>query len=501
MKKNIILTILSLLFVQGMTTSCSDWLDVDSSANVKEEVLFSEPDGFRTAVNGVYRLLSAPALYGHNLTWGVASVLGNNYDATRMPNGLLNGDSYSQLATGEYTSPYATGVVDPIWLEGYKVIANCNNVIGHMEGKDGSFFLSGETEKNMILGEMLGIRALVHFDILRLFAPSAKADDGKKYIPYVTVFPEKQPPHLTMAEVLEHIITDLERSKELLADCDTLDNASSFSSYTNRLQPVTYLPLQFFSVRGTRFNYFAASAILARAYQWRGGTGDAELAYKAARDVYRFSTSKTWYQFTPTNNMTSDENSIFRKMPHDILFALFNNNMYTVISSSLPYPGFQNLFYKNDEHLFTGDLDDFRRNLINADKTSRRWSKPTGNETGWPTADIIAYQGPLAPVVRLSEMIYIMCEHLSDVDLPQAITLLEKVRTARGAKALLGNISKADLLQKLYIEMTREFMSEGQTFYLYKRLNGPMYNGTVSVDMTGRYVLPIPHAEEAYSFL
>jgi hypothetical protein len=124
---------------------------------------------------------------------------------------------------------------------------------------------------------------------------------------------------------------------------------------------------------------------------------------------------------------------------------------------------------------------------------------PTGNQNGIPTADIIKYQGPLAPVVRLSEMIYIMCEYLSDRDLPQAITLLGKVRIARGAKATLSpTLSKEDFLQALYIEMTREFLSEGQTFFLYKRLNAPIYNGAISMDMTGRYVLPIPHSEMSY---
>ena len=46
--------------------------------------------------------------------------------------------------------------------------------------------------------------------------------------------------------------------------------------------------------------------------------------------------------------------------------------------------------------------------------------------------------------------------------------------------------------------MTREFMSEGQTFYLYKRLNRSLYNGTGSIDMNGKYVLPLPDSEINY---
>jgi hypothetical protein len=497
MKRDSILVFLALLSVQEVTTSCSDWLEVDSSANVMEGVLFNDPEGYRTAVNGVYRLLAEPELYGRGLTWGVASVLGNNYDASRFPAGsATNPVSYREMATGDYTSAYSTYLIDPIWEHGYRVIANCNNVIAYTEKQDSSFFVNGSLEKNLILGEMLGVRALVHFDLLRLFTPATRVDDGRLYMPYVTTFPDRQPEHLTVSATLERIIADLEQARSLLSRYDTVVVTSS--TYQNRFQTnysSTYGT--FFLTRGTRFNYFAATGILARAYQWRAGNGDMERAYHAARNVYGFSTNRTWFSFTPASNLAVTENNVFRKMPHDILFAPFNNNLYTIVAAGAGYSS-TSFFYKNDEFLFEMDLDDFRLYLINTDKTSRRWSMPTGNQNGSPTNTIIQYQGPLAPVVRLSEMIYIMCEYLAEVDLPRAITLLTSVRTARGAKRSLGSPSKETFLQELRLEMTREFMSEGQTFFLYKRLNLPIYNGLGYMDMTGRYVLPIPHSESAY---
>ena len=41
----------------------------------------------------------------------------------------------------------------------------------------------------MIWGEALGLRALIHFDMLRMFAPSRLKDEGKAYIPYDDVYP------------------------------------------------------------------------------------------------------------------------------------------------------------------------------------------------------------------------------------------------------------------------------------------------------------------------
>jgi hypothetical protein len=501
MKKNKIITaLLSLLLLQGWTTSCSDWLEVDTSTNVKQEVLFSDPDGYRTALNGLYRLLSGVELYGRNLTWGVASVLGNNYDATRLPGPLSTSypTSYREMAAGDYTSKSSTDLIDPIWERGYRTIANCNNIITYIEKEDPAIFpvSANDREKNMILGEALGVRALVHFDLLRLFAPSAKADDGRTYIPYVTIFPERQPVHLTVTDALDQIIADLERAKTLLSEVDTVYNINRMRSYTSRLQPSTSNnATTFFSTRGTHFNYFAASAILARAYQWKG---DAEKAYNAALDVYRYSTTQTWFTFTPAANLSTTENNIFRKMPQDIIFALYNNNMYALVAAATVNTS-QSFYLKNDNYLFEGTYaDDYRANLINLDKTSRRWTIPTANQTLSPTADIIKYQGPLAPVVRLSEMIYIMCEYLAGVDLPQAVTLLAKVKTARGSKTPVRGATKEEFLQDLYLDMTREFMSEGQTFFLYKRLNAPMYNGAGNINMTGRYVLPIPYSESAY---
>ena len=44
-------------------------------------------------------------------------------------------------------------------------------------------------------------------------------------------------------------------------------------------------------------------------------------------------------------------------------------------------------------------------------------------------------------------------------------------------------------------EMRREWIGEGQIFYLYKRLNKDMYNGEYPINMSGKYVIPLPDSE------
>ena len=56
-------------------SSCSDWLDVRPADEIKEEYLFETGNGYRTALNGIYRKLATFDLYGSNLSWGLIGSL------------------------------------------------------------------------------------------------------------------------------------------------------------------------------------------------------------------------------------------------------------------------------------------------------------------------------------------------------------------------------------------------------------------------------------------
>lgn len=55
--RKIYYTLLSLGMVVTVFSSCSDWLDVRPSDEIKEEFLFETGNGYRTALNGIYRKL------------------------------------------------------------------------------------------------------------------------------------------------------------------------------------------------------------------------------------------------------------------------------------------------------------------------------------------------------------------------------------------------------------------------------------------------------------
>ena len=471
--------------------SCDDWLEVDSDAQVVQEDLFKTGDGVRTALNGIYRLLGQEELYAKELNWGLVSVLAQNYEASRLPY------AYSLLSDGYYEEDQALAVIDPIWSQGFKVIANCNNLIQNVMSKDTSFFAEGKVEKDLIIGECFGLRAMMHLDLLRLFAPAPLVNAGQVCMPYITRYPETQPEYLPVSQVLDSIIEDLTFAKQSLVYHDTLYNTYAMSSVSSRMEGNNTLVKGglFFHFRGTRMNYFAASALLARAYLYKG---DKENAYRCALDVYGFNKRRRWYTFTASSNLApADNNMIYRKMYEDILLAAVNNNLYDIFQVTTDNTFF---YYKNVDDLFGSDLDDFRKTkLIESDNSSRRWAQPGGNQDDYTIKNIVRYQGPLAPIIRLSEVYYIMCECLADTDLSEAIVLLEEVRIARGAKTPLNrSLTKDQFLELLYNEIIRESMSEGQSFFMHKRLNRPMYNGEFSINMEDRWVLPIPYEESAY---
>lgn len=478
------------------TTSCSDWFDVSPENLVAKDDLFSTNDGFRIALNGIYLDMADKPLYGQELTWSFTSFLAQNYDISPYSWNTLS--PYIPATKYEYENTYFLAVSDAIWEKGFNVIANCNLLIQEIEARDGSFFMEGEREKQLLLAEAKGLRALMHFDILRLFAPAPVVNDNNVYIPYVKTYPTLQPEQLTTSKVLENVIEDLTYAKDNLAENDTLYNSKMMVNSSYRFYP-SYsgdaVGGIFYGFRGTRLNYFAASALLARVYQYMG---DKENANKQANDVYLYHTSKSWFNFTTSNNIIIEQNNRrHTRLFDDILFAFNNSKVYTLYTdwNSANY-FFSRLTIKNTTHLFGEDTDDFRLTRLIYTNYSLKWEPKTldiYNEY------IVNIEDRLLPVIRLSEVYYIMCEYLADIDLSKGIELLQELRVARGAKTALDPaLPKDKFLEAVYNDATREFIVEGQTFYLYKRLNRPMYNGTTPIDMTGKYVIPLPNSERAY---
>lgn len=113
------------------------------------------------------------------------------------------------------------------------------------------------------LGRSLALRAFLQFDMLRLFAPAPVTQPGgRKFIPYINVYPSYISNPKTVDECLTLITEDLKEAKKLLWQIDT---AKSFSPSVTFEMSGTGDNI-FFYRRGYHMNYWAATALLARVY-------------------------------------------------------------------------------------------------------------------------------------------------------------------------------------------------------------------------------------------
>ena len=503
MKKRNYWMIILMIGLTYIQTSCEKFLDVSAENQVIEEDLFKDGNGFHIAVNGVYRSLSGTELYGRHLTWGFISGLGGNYAITSsLPQEINYGSDFQW----DYSSVINT--TDQIWRKGYNVIANANNVIQKVEERDSSFFKEGQLEKNLILGQMIGIRAMMHFDLLRLFAPAPITGFKGKAIPYVVKYPEIQPMPLDFDQVYQHIVEDMEQSKSLLANIDTITLREYMTSLAGRIrQSNTWRNNprgDFFNYSAQRMNFFSATGLLARIYLYKG---DYANAYTNAKLVYDYH-KKNWFRWTATayQGQISDVSYVHTKRPEEILLCFSNNKNYDNFESLIGGTNIQNNAFQmnNMDILFAGDLDDYRKvgwyNRYN-DKRYLTWIRPRGTST--IASDLIANQGPLLPVLRFSEMYHIIIECLNkEGKTTDAVNIFNVLRANRGAKAKIAtNISSKDLQAKLENDIIRETLTEGQTFYMFKRLNQNIFNGDSNRIMKSEdWVAPIPPSENAYQY-
>ena len=155
------LCVLCLLCV--LSVSCDDYLDVTPSDKQTAAQVFASKAGFYTASNGIYDALSGDALYGKQMTWEAVDILSQSYVTANCV------QAYKSLAANGYTDTYASHVFSSIWGTAYKLILNANLLIDQIDQQQG---LLTTQEANVLKGEMLGVRAFLHLDMLRLFGPS-----------------------------------------------------------------------------------------------------------------------------------------------------------------------------------------------------------------------------------------------------------------------------------------------------------------------------------------
>lgn len=460
--------ILYSLFTMLLMSSCS-WLEVAPSNQVNEDDLFSKGDGYRNALNGIYLKLSDAPLYGKNLSWGIVEVLGQQY----LPDFFDRTETYYKASQYKYDDKDVKSVISTIWSSGYNGIASCNNLLRQVSESDPAFFVEGEMERSLIWGETLALRALFHFEMLRMFAPSMEVNDGKRYIPYVDSYPVISTTYYTNAEILQKIEADLLKARDLVAVCDIEKHPvwmeTGYRMFADGLSDE--LPEElFFAYRGYRMNYYAITALLARIYLWEK---EYKKAFDAAEIVANASYNETkLFEFVKSTELKDDMK--------DSGSLIFVTSDITLQEDFKPYT----LSSSKNQFLFDGNaVYEIPANLDNPTKPKeiedqRATGSMLGMVNGVHFSKKYLIEGEstgydMVPVLRLSEMYYIMAEYYArNSNFKDAGKMLDVVREARGIISKPSNIlSLEHFYSELLKEIRKELMGEGQLYFQYKRLD------------------------------
>lgn len=473
-----LLYIISLFLVLPMLTACS-WFDVGNDSEVDEGNMFSSSEGYYSSLTGLYTNLGTKSLYGGNLPLYALEPLTQQY--------TVSSDNPDRIAWTQfnYTTDAGQTLNNDIFLTMFNTIVNDNMLLTKLGDKAPV----GIQEKvsNIMRGEALGLRALMYFDLMRLYNPSFKVDSLAKNVPYKTDFGFSLGQRITSAQLLQNIVDDLQKARQLLSD-DPLKTgqmlADKYVKY-NRVQ---------------RMNYYAITALLARICLYRG---DYTQAARYALEVIQSGK----FRFIHANEIEkTDVYGVVQKSDRlfepEMIFALYTENVLSVSRSY--YEGLTHDFVKSTQAYADGDV---RSAWFFANPSAGGKINLVRYERSTQVSESKKYGDPIVPMLKLSEMYLIAAEcglenASTGID---ARAMLNELKRARGTAEVGASASAADLRREITREYICDFKGEGQLFYYYKRMNMATvddgnYNGNTVAVPTGAYTLPLPEYEKQFGY-
>lgn len=458
-KNNLLILV---LFLGYLMVGCDNYLDVTPKDKQTQEQLFATRSGFYAAVNGVYNKLVSNSLYGRNLSYEMIDVMALRYSPISTTGSML-----SDAVTANYSGEQMKSALSSVWQTAYETILNCNVILDNIENQK---TVLTENEAILLKGEMLAMRAFLHFDMLRLFGPIYKVKPQAVAIPYNESTKITNLPLLNADVVLkDYILRDIVLAEQFLGKDPVIEKGPMASAAEEGTDGDIFL-----RYRQLRFNFYAVKALKARVLLY---AGDKENAGKVANELISDVKVKEYFPAVDPAKLLGNTQTADRVFSTEVLMGMYKNNRSDIYTYSFEGENASSFLLQTREnyltnHLFAEETGDYR--------FQSQWVPATGvGATGYyfakykklkfPDPDKIPFYATFMPLIRLSEMYYIAAE--CALELSDSYRILNEIRDLRGVPAL-PVVDEGNFLKSLKREYLREFYGEGQIFFMYKRLGG-----------------------------
>jgi len=450
MKRKIIFSLLFIASAFVMFSCTEDSLEPTLTQN-KDLDQVKNMEDLNGLVNGMYNRMTDVAYYGRDILL---------YGDVRSDNMYSSGNSGRIITPASMDMATTDAHTTDTWAAIYRVIASANMIISKEKAE-----LDGDADlKSHLIGQAYAIRALAHFDLLRMYGQQHVTGGGDKGIPYVKEYKGADlfPPRSSVAEVKSFLYADLAEAMKNLKV--SMDDPSG----------------QFITTQG-------ANAIKSRIALYFGDWAVAKTAADAVIKSGNYDIVSA-ADFVDSWKLDSPVNSVFALAFNSVDNAGINGLQYIMRGKS--YGDVRVL----DDILKIFDAGDVRNSPAMIREEVIGTAKYLTNFGKYPSAD---YSDDVR-VIRFEEIVLIYAEALLETgDATNALIYLNMITAKRGATAYTV-ANKANILK----ERRRELAFEGFRFddlartrtdiplvdNIRQRHNGPKYGSF-------RYAFPIPKSE------
>jgi hypothetical protein len=499
--KNKIKIYIAITVLALSTVSCEKWLDVMPKTMQDSEVMFDSYQGYKDALTGCYLKMKNRTLWGEHMTITTVEYLAQHWELWN------NNDVAAAIKKHEYLDDNVRPIFQNMYSGLFNIIVQANTIIEAMP-------LTGETavedpgSRGVIEGEAYAIRALCHFEVLRLFG---QVPGGARSVrlPFTNDVSREPSRYYDYAEYVRLIEDDLTTAEKLLFEHDpfvehTVEEVNNLKDAAGTVRD------PFLHYRQLRLNYWAVKALQARFYLYVGEPGK---AYAAANAVIQ--AANNGKGFALAGGVRAAMNNIESKyfaLPGEGLFMLSNHNLADAgyISALFLGEGRNVNIYMSPERM-KGSTSIFGLFEESAAATSNRFKSiwlqkhslsgsamvfeilkyDQRDATNMSPMNLLLYK-QVMPVLRLSEMYLIAMETSNNLD--EINSLYTPYQRARDiAPTTLNN--EQEVTAMIEKEYRREFFGEGQMFSFYKRRNAANMVWSDRAISEDNYIIPLPTTE------